>query len=94
MKAEAAAREEDFEAVNKAMDERLAAMLTKVLKERARSVIGKRDGQWAETVGKKGDERELMGRVLMREWGRQEVGVAKEGEGEKQGYRYKYVTRT
>jgi chromosome segregation ATPase len=94
LKSEAAAREEDFKAVNKAMDERLAAMMTKVLKERAQTVVGKRDGQWAESVGKKSDERELMGRVLMREWGRQEVGVANENEGEKQGYRYKYVKRT
>jgi chromosome segregation ATPase len=94
LKLEAAAREEDFEAVNKAMDERLAAMLTKVLKERARTVVGKRDGQWLETMEKKSDERELMGKVLMREWGRQEVGVAKEKEGERQAFRYKYVKRT
>jgi chromosome segregation ATPase len=94
LKSDAAARKEDVEAVNKAMDERLAAMMTKVLKERSRTVVGKRDGQWVETIGKKSDERELMGRLLMREWGKQEVGVAKENEGEKQGYRYKYVKRT
>lgn len=94
LKSEAEAQRADFDAVNKAMDERLAAMLSKVLKERARTVVGKRDGQWAESLGKKKDEREFMGRVLMREWGRQEVGAAKEEEGEKQGYRYKYVKQT
>ncbi|KAF2703407.1 hypothetical protein K504DRAFT_463470 [Pleomassaria siparia CBS 279.74] len=93
---EAAAREEDLEATNKAMDEKLAAMMSKVLKERARTVVGMRDGQWAETLGKKQDEREFMGKLLMREWGRQEVGVAdeREGLGEKQRFRYKYVKRT
>ncbi|KAF2685208.1 hypothetical protein K458DRAFT_486837 [Lentithecium fluviatile CBS 122367] len=88
LKAEAETREADFEAVNNAMDERLAAMVSKVLKDRARSLVGKRDGQWAESVGKVSSEKELMGRVLLREWGRQEVGVAKESEGEKQRYRY------
>jgi chromosome segregation ATPase len=94
LKSEAETREADFEAVNKAMDERLATMLSKVLKERARSVVGKRDGQWVESVGKVSGEKELMGRVLLREWGRQEVGVAKEGDGEKQRYRYQYVQRS
>jgi len=93
LKAEAETREADFEAVNKAMDERLAAMLSKVLKERTKHVVGKRDGQWAENVGKVSNEKELMGRVLLREWGRQEVGVAKEVEGEKQRYRYQYVQK-
>jgi chromosome segregation ATPase len=94
LKVEADAREADFEAVNKAMDERLAAMLSKVLKERAKHVVGKRDGQWAESVGKVSNEKDLMGRVLLREWGRQEVGVAKEVDGEKQRYRYQYVQRS
>jgi chromosome segregation ATPase len=90
--AAAKTREEDLEAVNKAMDERLAAMLSKVIKERARSVVGKRDGQWADSVGKANSDRELMGKVLMREWGKQEVGVADKGED--QPYRYKYVQRS
>jgi predicted nucleic acid-binding Zn-ribbon protein len=94
LKAEAEAREAEFDAVNKAMDERLAAMMSKVLKERTKHVVGKRDGQWAENVGKVSSEKELMGKVLLREWGRQEVGVAKEAEGEKQRYRYQYVRRS
>lgn len=88
LRAEAKSREQDFIAVNKAMDERLASLLSKTLKERAKTVVARRDGQWAEKMQ---GERELMGKVLMREWGRQEVGVAKEGE--KQGYRYKYVQK-
>lgn len=89
LRADAEAREQDFIAMNKAMDERLAATLSKALKERTKTVVSKRDGQWAEKVQ---GEREFMGKVLMREWGRQEVGAAKEGE--KQGYRYKYVQRS
>ncbi|PSN74383.1 hypothetical protein BS50DRAFT_567217 [Corynespora cassiicola Philippines] len=91
LRVEAEARREDFEAVNKAMDERLAAMMSKLLKERARAVVGKRDGQWAESMSKAKDERDFMGKVLMREWGRHEVGPAEEGE--KQSYRYKYTKR-
>jgi chromosome segregation ATPase len=89
LKTDAETREQDFMAVNKAMDERLAAVLSKAVKERAKTVVNKRDGQWAEKMQ---GEREFMGKVLMREWGRQEVGVAQEGE--KQGYRYKYVQRS
>lgn len=89
LKNQAEDREQDFIAINKAMDERLAAMLSKAMKERAKTVVNKRDGQWAEQVQ---GERDFMGKVLMREWGRQEVGVASEGE--KQGYRYEYVQRS
>lgn len=89
LKTSAETREQDFIAINKAMDERLAGVLSKAVKERARTVVSKRDGQWAEKMQ---SDRELMGRVLLREWGRQEVGVAPEGE--KQGYRYKYVQRS
>lgn len=88
LKKDAEAREQDFMAINKAMDERLAAVLSKAMKERAKTMVSKRDGQWAEKMQ---GEREFMGKVLMREWGRQEVGVALEGE--KQGYRYKFVQR-
>lgn len=88
------AQEADFSAVNKAMDEKLAAMLSKVMKERAKTVVGKRDGQWAETVGNVQSERELLGKVLLRQWGREEVGVVDEKRGEKQGYAYKYIQRS
>ncbi|KAK7188887.1 hypothetical protein PSPO01_04996 [Paraphaeosphaeria sporulosa] len=89
LKTDAESREQDFVAINKAMDERLAAVLSKAVKERAKTVVNKRDGQWAEKMQ---GEREFMGKVLMREWGRQEVGIASEGE--RQGYRYKYVQRS
>ncbi|KAF1967425.1 hypothetical protein BU23DRAFT_559345 [Bimuria novae-zelandiae CBS 107.79] len=89
LKADAETREQDFVAINKTMDERLAGVFSKALKERAKTVVSKRDGQWAEKVQ---GEREFLGKVLMREWGRQEVGVAREGE--RQGYRYKYVQRS
>lgn len=88
------AQEEDAEAVNKAMDEKLATLFSKLMKERAKTVVGKRDVQWVETVGKAQTERELMGKVLLRQWGREEVGAADEKLGEKQGYAYKYVKRT
>ncbi|KAF1943955.1 hypothetical protein EJ02DRAFT_341923 [Clathrospora elynae] len=87
-------QEQDFEAINKAMDEKLAAMVSKVMKERAKTVVGKRDGQWVEKVGRVQTDKELMGKVLMRQWGREEVGVADETGGSKQGYKYKYVQRS
>lgn len=88
LKAEAKNREQEFITINKAMDERLAGLLSETLKARAKTVVARRDGQWAEKMQ---SEREFIGKVLMREWGRQEVGAAKEGE--KQGYQYKYVQR-
>jgi chromosome segregation ATPase len=84
---------EDQEAVNAAMDEKLASMLSRVMKERAKTVVGKRDGQWQESVGQVQTEKELLGKVLLRQWGREEVGIAKEKQGEKQSYKYKYVKR-
>ncbi|KAJ4377301.1 hypothetical protein N0V83_000125 [Neocucurbitaria cava] len=88
------AQQSDFEAVNKAMDEKLASMLSKLMKERAKTVVGKRDGQWVETVGKVQTEKELLGKVLLRQWGREEVGVAEEKLGERQQYAYQYVKRS
>jgi myosin protein heavy chain len=92
LETEAEAQRAESDAVNKAMDERLAAMLSKVLKERSKNVVHKRDDQWVENVGKVKTEKEFMGKVLMREWGRQECGVAEENE--KQRYRYQYVKRS
>jgi chromosome segregation ATPase len=84
-------KESEHEALNKAMDEKMAAVLSKIMKEKARTVVGKRDGQWVESVGKVQSEKELLGKVLMKQWGREEVGVAEEGD--KQAYRYKYVKK-
>ncbi|CAO2647175.1 Nn.00g080970.m01.CDS01 [Neocucurbitaria sp. VM-36] len=88
------AQESDFEAVNKAMDEKLASLLSKLMKERAKTVVGKRDGQWVETVSKVQSEKELLGKVLLRQWGREEVGVADEKFGERQQYAYQYIKRS
>jgi len=84
---------EDQEAVNIAMDEKLAKVLSKLMNERARTVVGKRDGQWQESVGQVQKDKELMGRVLLRQWGREELGIADEDDGEKQTYQYKYSKR-
>ncbi|KAF2465205.1 uncharacterized protein BDR25DRAFT_295668 [Lindgomyces ingoldianus] len=92
LRSEAQTLREDFEAVNKQLDERIAAVIRRIMKDRTITVVGKRDDQWADSVGKLKDEREFMGRVLMREWGRQECGAVEEGE--KQAYRYKYVQRS
>jgi hypothetical protein len=75
------------------MDEKLAALLSKVMKDRAKTVVGKRDGQWQESVGQVASDRELLGRALMRQWGREETGVADEKHGERQTYGYQYVKR-
>jgi hypothetical protein len=44
-------------------------------------------------VGKVQSEKELLGKVLMKQWGREEVGIVDEGKGEKQAYKYKYVKK-
>jgi hypothetical protein len=84
---------EDQEAINTAMDEKLATLLNRVMKERAKTVVGKRDGQWQESVDQVQNEKALLGRVLLRQWGREELGIADEKGGEKQTYKYQYVKR-
>jgi chromosome segregation ATPase len=93
-----ATREADYEAVNKAMDEKLAVLLSKLMKEKAKTVVGKRDGQWSESVRELESEREVLGKVVMRQWGREELGAGaggeeREGKEGKQAYRYKYAKR-
>ncbi|KAI4671766.1 uncharacterized protein J4E78_000262 [Alternaria triticimaculans] len=82
-------------AINQQMDEKLAALLSKLMKEKAKTVVGKRDGQWTESVRELEEEKKLLGKVLMRQWGREEVGIDDEREAKdgKQAYRYKYVKR-
>ena len=67
------------------------------MKERARTVVGKRDGQWEEVQkSAKEDakaEKELLGKVLLRQWGREECGVSEEKRGQKQLFEYKYIKR-
>ncbi|KKY15867.1 putative spindle pole body associated protein [Phaeomoniella chlamydospora] len=52
--------------------------------------IAKREEHWEKKMKELQKEKEKMGRVLMREWGRQECG---QGEGGIQPYRYKFVSR-
>jgi chromosome segregation ATPase len=82
-------------AINQQMDEKLATLLSKLMKEKAKTVVGKRDGQWTESVRELEEEKKLLGKVLMRQWGREEVGIDDEREAKdgKQAYRYKYVKR-
>jgi hypothetical protein len=82
----------DHAAVNAAMDEQLSTLLSKLMKERARTVVGKRDGQWEEVQRSSAGEKELLGKVLMRQWGREECGVAEE-KGRGQVFEYKFVKR-
>lgn len=97
LQARLAAQAADHAAVNAAMDERLSSLLSKLMKERARTVVGKRDGQWEEVQRGVREERGLLGRALMREWGRGELGGTEEGgkEGGERGqvYGYKFVKR-
>ncbi|KAF5854236.1 hypothetical protein GGP41_007036 [Bipolaris sorokiniana] len=90
-----ATKEADHEAVNKAMDEKLAVLLSKVMKEKAKTLVGKRDGQWSESVRELESEREMLGKVVMRQWGREELGIEEERDTKdgKQAYRYKYAKR-
>lgn len=83
----------DHAAVNAAMDEQLATLLSKLMKERARTVVGKRDGQWEEVQRSNASEKELLGKVLMRQWGREECGVVSEEKGRGQVFAYKHVKR-
>ncbi|KAJ4349319.1 hypothetical protein N0V95_004687 [Ascochyta clinopodiicola] len=83
----------DHEAINAAMDEQLSHLLSKLMKERARTVVGKRDGQWEEVQKSAAFEKELLGKVLLRQWGREECGIAEEKRGQKQLFEYKYVAK-
>jgi chromosome segregation ATPase len=82
----------DHAATNAALDAQLASMLSRVVKERTRAVVGRRDGQWESKMAGVLAERETMGKVLMRQWGREEVGVEDKDEGT-QGFRYQFVKR-
>ena len=83
----------DHAAINAAMDEQLSHLLSKLMKERARTVVGKRDGQWEQVQRSAATEKELLGKALMRQWGREECGTATEARGQKQIYEYKYAKK-
>lgn len=82
----------DHTAINAAMDEKLSHLLSKLMKERARNVVVKRDGQWEEVQRSAAGEKELLGKVLLRQWGREECGVVEE-RGRGQLYEYKFVKK-
>ncbi|KAL1646740.1 hypothetical protein SLS61_007654 [Didymella pomorum] len=84
----------DHAAVNAALDEQLSTLLSKLMKERARTVVGKRDGQWEEVQRSSAGEKDLLGKVLMRQWGREDCGVTEEKKhGRGQVFEYKFVKR-
>jgi chromosome segregation ATPase len=82
----------DHAATNAALDAQLASMLSRVVKERTRAVVGRRDGQWESKMAGVLAERETMGKVLLRQWGREEVGKEDKEDGT-QGFRYQFVKR-
>jgi chromosome segregation ATPase len=65
---------QDSELINKAMDKRM------------RELMRAREAQWAKRLDALRQEAGFRGEVLMREWGRAELGVS-----EPQGYRYQFV---
>ncbi|KAF3054129.1 hypothetical protein E8E11_011851 [Didymella keratinophila] len=83
---------QDHLAINAALDEQLSTLLSKLMKERARTVVGKRDGQWEEVQRSSAGEKELLGKVLMRQWGREECGVTEE-KWRGQVFEYKFVKK-
>jgi len=82
-------REKDQEAVNKALDERVA------------SVFQKREKEWRRRIRIVLRDRDMMGKALMWSWGKNEVGERErevEVNGEKtvekgMGYRYQFAKR-
>jgi myosin protein heavy chain len=88
LRAEMEAQQKEFEVVNRDMNERFAALLKPLMKEKTKNAIENRDSKWQESFEKLQQERDLMGKVLMREWGKQECGRAKKGEA--QAYRYHF----
>ncbi|KAI4189270.1 MAG: hypothetical protein L6R41_001591 [Letrouitia leprolyta] len=65
--------------INREMDERMQKMLED------------REREWRRRIKIMFKERETMGKALVAAWGREECGVA--GEGDKQRYRYRYVNK-
>lgn len=74
---ETAALKKDFISVNHAMDERMLQALRT------------REKEWRRKMNALEKEKKVLGRALLHQWGREEVG-----EGEPQGYRYKFVKKS
>ncbi|KAK5166460.1 uncharacterized protein LTR77_008003 [Saxophila tyrrhenica] len=69
---------QDKDSVNQAIDKKISAALHQ------------REAHWREKQEAWEKERKVMGKALMRMWGREECGIADETKGEKQMYRYKF----
>jgi hypothetical protein len=69
----------DRDAVNKALDVKMS------------DAWKKREAYWRERLEDAEKERKIMVKALLRQWGREEVGIADEKNGELQRFRYKFV---
>ena len=64
------------------------------LESKFAEAVEEREREWRKRVGVLLRERDKMGKVLLHEWGREEIGEAHLMEGsERQAYRYRYVQR-
>ncbi|KAL8938325.1 MAG: hypothetical protein Q9216_003948 [Gyalolechia sp. 2 TL-2023] len=67
------------------------ADINREMDKRVEKMMEDREREWRRRIKIMFKERETMGKALMAAWGREECGVAKDGE--KQKYRYKYVDK-
>ena len=75
-------REQDHEAVNRALEEQFA------------DVVEKREREWRRRMRGVLRDREMMGKVLLHGWGKEEVGEREREDGEKgMGYRYRFLKK-
>ncbi|MCJ1437615.1 hypothetical protein MMC27_007002 [Xylographa pallens] len=75
-------REQDHEAVNRALEEQFT------------DVVEKREREWRRRMRVVLRDREVMGKVLLHGWGKEEVGEREREDGEKgMGYRYRFLKK-
>lgn len=67
------------------------AAINREMDERIQKTMEDREKEWRRRIKIMFKERDTMGKALMAAWGREECGIAKEGE--KQRYRYRYVDK-
>ncbi|KAL8961698.1 MAG: hypothetical protein Q9193_001782 [Seirophora villosa] len=65
--------------------------INREMDEKTQKMIEDREREWRRRIKVMFKERETMSKALMTAWGRDECGVAKEGE--KQRYRYKFIDK-
>ncbi|KAL9010906.1 MAG: hypothetical protein Q9173_004197 [Seirophora scorigena] len=78
--------EEKLKTMNEENDD-----INREMDEKTQKMIEDREREWRRRIKVMFKERETMSKALMTAWGRDECGVAKEGE--KQRYRYKYIDK-